>query len=586
MIERKLTTILAADVVGYSRLMAHDEAIALELLKERRAVIDDTILEHNGSVFGSAGDSVIAQFDSPVNAVESAIKFQGKIHALNEVQSAYSNMEFRVGVNIGDVMVSDDNFYGDAVNIAARLEGVGIPGGICVAKTVVDMIAGKLKISFEAAGDLNLKNIDRAVSAFHVIPSKGATRYIDHSDAPKPNMVDAEPGSLAVMLFKSLSTDEEQEYFCEGFSEDLISSLSQFRKLLVMSGNASFSYRDSAKRPVEIGKELGVRYLLEGSVRKLGNRMRISTSLISTAQGQTVWSNKHDIDVNEIFDVQDDLIETIVSTIAGRVEADSVQKISKARPENLGAYDLVLKGLEYHRRSGISRENAEEAYELFDRAVQMEPNYARAYAWRACAMANVAEWSPQRLGEDWLQECINSVNQGLDLDPNDPEVHRILGAIKLVKGEFSAALHHHEKARELCPSDAYIIGRYATMLIYFGKPGKALEEINNAKRIDPFCPDFLFEDEGICHFWLSEFVRSVEAFHKLKVPTRNSLFYAAAAFLKIGEAQQASSYLSEAIAMSNLTVEEFLMTQKYQSEKYIFELRKIYEAVESSSQCI
>ena len=560
--ERKLSTILAADVVGFSKMMAADEEGTLEILKNRRFVIDNSIKEQGGKIFGSAGDSVIAEFDSPVKATECGVQFQSKMQALNDNIAEGQQMIFRVGIHIGDVMVAEDNLFGDAVNIAARLEAEAKPGGLCLSKTVVDIVGGKLKVSFEDAGELELKNIDHPVQAFFVVPSKGATRWVhDNTEGPKVKIQKAEPGSLAVMLFKNLSKDEEQDYFCEGFSEDLISVLSQFRKLVVISGNASFSYRDSNKNPKEIGEDLGVRYMLEGSVRKLGPKMRISSNLIFTESGKTVWSNKFDTTIEEIFDVQDDLIETIVSTLVGRVEADTIHQLATARPDNLGAYETVLQGLEFHRRSGIMEANAEKAVGLFEKAIEIDPNYARAHAWRACSLANLSEWRGNIM--DALPECLSSVTRALEIDPDDPEAHRIMGAIKLMREDFDQATYHHQRARELCPSDPYMIMRYATLLIFLGKPEEALVEITNAKRIDPFCPDMLFEDEGMCYFWLDRLPEAVDTFNKLQIPTRNSLFYLAATHNKIGDIDKASRVLKEAIAMSNLNIEEFVKIQKY-----------------------
>ena len=212
-----------------------------------------------------------------------------------------------------------------------------------------------------------------------------------------------------------------------------------------------------------------------------------------------------DTTIDEIFDIQDELVETIVSTIVGRVEADVIQQLVSARPENLAAYDLVLQGLEPHRRSGVTGEAAEKAFELFGKAIDTDPSYARAYAWRACSMANVAEWYPNRFDDNWIVDCFESVTQALEIDANDPEAHRIMGAIKLQNRDFELAQYHHERARDLCPSDAYIRARYATLLIYLGEPEQALEEIHRAMRVDPFCPDLLFEDEGMSHYWLGNF---------------------------------------------------------------------------------
>ena len=577
--ERKLTTILAADVVGYSKMMTANEESTLRLLRDRRKLIDGIIDEYGGVIFGSAGDSLIAQFESPVRAVESAIQFQNKLQGLNEIDPENQRMVFRVGINIGDVMVADDNLFGDAVNIAARLEAESRPAGICVSKSLVNMIERKLKISFEDAGELTLKNIDYPVKAYFIVPSKNDMRWSTLDEAPIVKLDKAEPGSLAVMLFRNLSKDEEQEYFCEGFSEDLISALSQFRKLLVISGNASFAYRETLKSPTEIGKDLGVRYLLEGSVRKMGSRLRISASLVAAAEGKTVWSNKFDTNLDEIFDVQDELVETLVSTIVGRVEADETQRINAARPDNLDAYDLVLKGLDFHKRGGVRKENAERAVEYFSKAIEADPNYARAYAWQACSTATVVQWEPGCFGENWLDICFENVSRAMEIDPDDAEVHRILGAIRMFRREFDSSLFHHEKARDLCPSDPYIRFKYATLLIYVGNPEKALEEIKTGKRLDPFCPDYLLEDEGICYYWLNRFEESVRSFNKLKVPTRNSLFYLAATHSKNGEAVEAQARLAEAVSVTNLKISDFINTQYYKNEVDSNSLRIVLENI-------
>ena len=565
--ERKLSTIFASDVVGFSKMMAANEEMTLELLQQRRLVIDGVIAEHGGTIFGSAGDSVIAEFASPIKATECAVQMQGKMQAMNEDVPEERKMAFRVGINIGDVMVSQDNLYGDAVNIAARLEAEAKPDGICISKSVLDMVSRKIQVSYQDAGELVLKNIEHPVQAYFVIQKRGAERYVQHTEAPQVKVERTEAGSLAVMLFKNLSKDEEQAYFCEGFSEDLISALSRFRKLTVVSGNASFAYQDKSSSPKEIGRELGVRYILEGSVRKLGPRMRISTSLISADRENTVWSNNFDTTMDEIFDIQDELVETIVSTIVGRVEADALQELTSNRPENLAAYDVVLQGLEYHRRSMTAGENARKAHELFNKAIEIDPNYARAHAWRACSMANTAGWYPDDFDDSWFDDCTASVTRALEIDSNDPEAHRIMGAIKLVTGDFDLATYHHERAVELCPSDAYIRSRYASLLIYLGEPQQALDEIHRAMRVDPFCPDVLFEDEGMGYYWLEDYTNAIESLRKVKVPTRNSLFYLAAALAKAEHTDTASDTLKQAITTMDMTVEGFVSSQGYKNQE-------------------
>ena len=577
--ERKLSTIFASDVVGYSKMMGNNEEKTLETLGERREVIDSAIAEHNGIIFGSAGDSVIAEFGSPVKATECAVQIQGKMKTMNEDIPVDQQMIFRIGINIGDVMVSKDNLFGDAVNVAARLESAAQPSGICVSKTVFDLINQKIRVSFEDAGKLDLKNIVEPIQAYFVIQKKGGVRFNQYEDSPQIKVEKAEQGSLAVMLFKNLSKDEDQAYFCEGFSEDLITVLSKYSKLLVVSGNASFTYRDKSKSPKEIGKELGVRYILEGSVRKLGQKVRIGAKLISADRENTIWSHNFDFTIDEMFDIQDELVETIVSTIVGHVDDEEVKQLVRVKPENHTAYDLVLQGLEYHRKSNVTLENAKKAVEFFDQAIEVDPNCARAHAWRACSLSNYVGWRPDEYGEDWIDQCADSVIRSLEIDQNDHEAHRIMGAISLVRGDFELARHHQERAMELCPSDAYIMGKNAALLVYLGEPEKALEIVQHAMRINPFCPDDLFVDEGMCYFWLGKYSEAVNCFRKMKTPDRESVFYLTASLSKLGEGIKSAETLKQAFKMTDLSVEDFLLTQHYQNPELKQELREILESI-------
>ena len=577
--ERKLSTIFASDVVGYSKMMGNNEEKTLEILGERREVIDRAITDYNGIIFGSAGDSVIAEFGSPVKAAECAVQIQGKMKTMNEDIPEDQQMIFRIGINIGDVMVSKDNLFGDAVNVAARLESAAQPSGICVSKTVFDLINQKIRVSFEDAGKLDLKNIVEPIQAYFVIQKKGGVRYNQYEDSPQIKVEKAEQGSLAVMLFKNLSKDEDQAYFCEGFSEDLITVLSKYSKLLVVSGNASFTYRDKSKSPKEIGKELGVRYILEGSVRKLGQKVRIGAKLISADRENTIWSHNFDFTIDEMFDIQDELVETIVSTIVGHVDDEEVKQLVRVKPENHTAYDLVLQGLEYHRKSNVTVENAKKAVEFFDQAIEVDPNCARAHAWRACSLSNYVGWRPDEYGEDWIDQCADSVIRSLEIDQNDHEAHRIMGAISLVRGDFELARHHQERAMELCPSDAYIMGKNAALLVYLGEPEKALEIVQHAMRINPFCPDDLFVDEGMCYFWLGKYSEAVNCFRKMKTPDRESIFYLTASLSKLGEGIKSAETLKQAFKMTDLSVEDFLLTQHYQNPELKQELREILESI-------
>jgi TolB-like protein/class 3 adenylate cyclase len=577
--DRKLTTIFASDVVGFSKMMGMDEVNTLKILKERREAIDGIIDEHDGIIFGSAGDSVIAEFSSPIRAAEAAVATQLKMKTMNVDQAESDQMTFRVGINIGDVMVSDDNLFGDAVNIAARLEAAAKPAGICVSKTVFDMINRKILVSFEDAGDLELKNIEFPIKAFHVIENKGTPRYTQDSAEIQTQVKEVEPGSVAVMFFKNLSNDDEQEYFCEGFSEDLLSMLSRFNKLVVISSHASFAYREKSKSFKEIGKELGVRYIIHGSVRRLGPKMRINANLVSTENENSIWSNNFDLSVDEVFDVQDQIAEEIVSTIVGRVEADHLNAIKTKRPENMDAYDLILKGLEYAKKGNIIKENTENAVKLFEQAIEAEPSYARAHAWRACSLSNLADWE-ENPDPDMFASAIKSANLALELDPNEPEVHRIMGSIKLwFERDYDMGKYHFEKARELCPSDVFIICRYATMLIYFSEFEKALGELERAKRLDPFSNDLVFGPLALCHYWLGNNDEAIEIFKTIKILNWH-LFYLAAIYLKTGEKELAKEKLKEAKAVSGMDINQFIDSQPYTKEELAKSLRDVLKTID------
>ena len=579
--ERQLRTILAMDVVGFSKMMADDEEKTLRILTKRRELVDGVISDYGGRIFNTAGDSVVAEFSSPVKAAECAVQIQNKNSTTNKDSQDEELMIFRAGINMGDIMITQDNLYGDAINIAARLEASAMPDGICISQNVFDMINLKIRVSYEDAGELELKNIGRPVKAFHIVPCKGATRGLQHSEEkPQIKIEKAEAGSLAVMLFKNLSNDEEQDYFCEGLSDDLISALSRYKKLVVVSSNASFSYKGKNKLPKEIGNELGVRYILEGKVRKLGPKIRITASLVAAETGTNLWSNNFDTTIDEIFDIQDELVGTIVTTIVGNVEKDHIKQLSHSKPENMKAYDLVLRGLEHHKRSSVSAENNKKALELFNKAIEVDPTYARAHAWKCCSLGNNAEWFPEEMGENWMEEAFSSVNKALELDPNDPEAHRIMGAVKLLfEGDMDTAIFHHQKAIEICPSDTFHIARYALLLVYLGEPENGLEEIKKAMRIDPFCSDLMFEVQGTCFFWLKNYADAINSYKKLKIDTRDSLFYTAASLKKLGKEEQASNILKQAISTLNMPIEKFLGSQPFKSEDNKKELKEILELI-------
>ena len=300
--------------------------------------------------------------------------------------------------------------------------------------------------------------------------------------------------------------------------------------------------------------------------------MRINANLVSTENEKSIWSNNFDLKVEEVFDVQDKIAEEIVSTIVGRVEADALDNIKTKRPDNMDSYDLVLQGLEYAKKGNVMKENTQKAVELFEKAIEIEPSYARAHAWRACTLSNLADWE-ESPDPKIFENALESAKLALELDSNEPEVHRIMGALKLwFERDHEMARYHFEKARELCPSDVFIISRYAIMLIYFAEFDKALEELERAKRLDPFSHDLLFGPEAICHYWLNNPKDALQTFKKVKVK-KNYLFYIALAHKKSGDNDKASENLKEAYALTGMDNDSFVGSQPFKDQEFILKLK-------------
>ena len=579
---RKFTTVLALDVVGFSKLMSLDEDRTLMNLQARRKIIDPLIEQKGGRIFNTAGDSVLAEFPNPVDAVECGVQIQNKSVSINSQSEEADKMSYRIGLNMGEVLVSDGDLFGDAVNVAARLEAQAIADGLCISQSIFDLVNMKVKVSYEDAGELHLKNISQPVRAYNVLKCKGATRGLVSADAePKVTVASAEAGSLAVMLFKNLSNDEEQEYFCEGFSEDLISALSRHKSLLVIASNASFSYSIKEKSAAQIGTEMGVRYLVEGKVRKMGQKMRISASLLSAEEENVIWSQNFDTTLDEIFDVQDEIVATIVAMLVGKVESDQVKKLANKKPDVMEAYDLVLQGLEFHRKSSVSAENNKKALSLFTKATEVDPNYARAFAWKTCSLANNSEWFADDMPDGWMEDMFSSVNRAMEIDPDDPEAHRILGAVKLLfEGDMEKAIFHHKKAIEICPSDTFHLARYSVLLSYLGKPEDAMEQIDKALRINPFGSDLMFETKGVCAYLLEDYEAAISTFKNMQIETRVSLFYSAACYGVLGKTDLAKDRLSLAKNESGMDIDKFVATQLYQSDEISNKLKSNLLSIE------
>ncbi|TMH25985.1 MAG: adenylate/guanylate cyclase domain-containing protein, partial [Betaproteobacteria bacterium] len=380
--ERRLVAVLAADVAGYSRLMGADEEGTLAQLKAiRKTLVDPTIAAHRGRIVKTTGDGMLVEFASAVDAARGASEVQRGMAKQNTNVPQDARIEFRIGIHVGDIMIDDNDIFGDGVNIAARLEGIAEPGGICVSDDAQRQIRGKIDLAFDDMGPQSLKNIAEPMRAWRLQIDRDCSPTLPKRavvEAAQPLALPDKP-SIAVLPFQNMSGDPEQEYFADGMVEDIITALSRFKSLFVIARNSSFTYKGNAVDIKQVGRELGVRYVLEGSVRRAGGSVRITAQLIEVAQNEHLWAEKLDGDLSDIFALQDTLTMKIVSSVSNRLEQAEIDKVNSKPTALLDAYDLYLKGValvRYDRRF-------DEAYDVFAKAFALDPNYAAAYAMAA-----------------------------------------------------------------------------------------------------------------------------------------------------------------------------------------------------------
>jgi TolB-like protein len=369
---RRLAAIVAADVAGYSRLMGLDEARTAQALREHRAAVDPIVARFGGRIVKTTGDGVLLEFPSVVAAVECSVNVQKVMAQRNEHVPEDRRILFRVGINVGDELVQGDDILGDGVNVAARLEGIAEPGGVCVSDDVYRHVSGKLDVSFEDMGDQQLKNIARPVRVYSARIGEVAS---SHLGTPTLSLPDRP--SIAVLPFQNMSGDPEQEYFADGVVEDIITALSRFKSLFVIARNSSFTYKGKTVDVKQVGRELGVRYVLEGSVRKSGNRVRITGQLVDTAVGAHLWADRFDGGLGDIFDLQDQVTTSVVGAIAPAVEQAEIERAKRKPTENLDAYDYYLRGMASMYR--WTKEGFSEALQLFYKAIELDRAFASAY---------------------------------------------------------------------------------------------------------------------------------------------------------------------------------------------------------------
>jgi len=457
---RKLAAILVADLVGFSKKMGADEDRTLRNLKACRVIIDNAIAGNHGRIFGSAGDSVIAEFASPVDAIVAAVEFQRNLHDRNGSVPSEDQMQFRVGLNLGDVIAEGDNLFGDGVNVAARLEPLAEPGSILVSGKFHEEVRRKLDLGFVDKGSREMKNIEDPVPTFKVLLGVEG----EEETAPAPSAPPAPPPkaaaqvkvpAIAVLPFTNMGGDPEQEYFADGITEDIITNLSLWRTFPVISRNSSFAFRGQGQNLKQVATELGTRYIVEGSVRKGGNRVRITAQLIDADEDHHLWSEKWDRTLEDIFDVQDEVSEAIARRVAPSVTGHEQNRLSRKRPENLSAWEEYLQGLRcFHERQRTDREDPglTEAHRHFEKAVELDPAFSDAYAYLSiCGAWELAQYLTDD-PEETSKQMMAHAGKAETLNPESPLALVSIATNCFMQGDHLAARDYAQRAVRFNPS--------------------------------------------------------------------------------------------------------------------------------------
>ncbi len=504
-VERKLTTILAADVVGYSRLMGEDEAGTLARLKSlRKELVQPKITGGRGRIVKLMGDGLLAEFPSVVEAVRCAVDIQQDMMGRETDLPDERRIRLRIGVNLGDIIVEGSDIYGDGVNVAARLEGLAEPGGICISGKVYEEVRNKLPTAFEDLGEQEVKNIREPIRVY---------RWTDAAVDPMPGMAGTEGAlplpdkpSIAVLPFDNMSGDPEQEYFGDGLAEDIITTLSKISSLFVIARNSSFAFKGKSIDVRSIAADLGVRYVLEGSVRKSANRLRINAQLIDASDGHHLWAERYDRELADIFDIQDEMTREIVSALRLKLSDGEQAQIWLRGTENIVAWTSAMQALELVMQ-GSPAENAQ-ARQLFERALAEDAGYTLALAWIGKTHYFDIRFGFSASPEESLAKASQIGEQALRQNPNEAYAHQLVSLVRSSQGRYEDAVAEARIAVSLSPNDAYIKLGLARVLINAGHPEEGDVHMREAMRLNPFHHTYYF---GVLANALEQLGRDAEA---------------------------------------------------------------------------
>jgi adenylate cyclase len=543
--KRKLTAILSADVVGYSRLMGEDEDTTVQTLTTYRDVISSLIKDHKGRVVDSPGDNILAEFVSVVNSLRCAWDVQQEIKSRNADLPENRRMNFRIGINLGDVIEEEDRIYGDGVNIAARLEGLAEEGGICISGTAYDQVKNKLPFRYEYQGEQVAKNIKEPIRVYKVLIEKDVDELILDKKLELPDKP-----SIAVLPFKNLSDDPRQEFFSDGFTEDIITTLAKIPRMFVIARESSFTFKGKSVKIQGIGRDLGVRYVLEGSIQKFGDQIRITAQLIDATNGHHLWAEKYDRELKDIFAMRDEISMKIATVLQVKLTLGESANWGP-ETESFEAYIKVMQSLEHFRRMTpddniLSRQKAKEALDL-------DPNYSSATEMFAWTLLMDGVFGTSKTPEKSIEQAFELAQKVLDRGDSDAGAHFLIGYAYSLKGQFDKAISELEIARDLFPNNAEINAGLGMVLNVAGKPEEAINVLKNAIRLNPIPPGWYLGRLGDAYRLKGQYEKAVHEYKKaiqLQPDDMISHLNLAVCYVKLGREEDANAEAAEVLRIN------------------------------------
>jgi len=575
--KRKLTAILSADVKGYSRLMGENEAETVRTLTSYRKIMAELIQQHRGRVVDAPGDNILAEFASVLDAVQCSVQAQKELKSRNAEIPESRRMEFRIGVNLGDVIEEGERIYGDGVNIAARIESMAEGGGICISGTVYEHIERKLQLKYHDLGEHTVKNITKPVRVYSIrmedqsLPTRAEVASTGRMGFPLP-----ERPSIAVLPFDNLSGDSDQEYLADGITENIITVLSNVPAMFVIARNSTFTYKGKAVKVQRVAEDLGVHYVLEGSVQKSGSRVRVTAQLIDAIKGHHLWADRYDRDLQDVFALQDEITLRILAALQVKLAHGQEAQIQGRSTDNLAAWGHFVRGISFFER--FTEEDNTKAQELFERAVELDSKYAAAWTMLGWTHCIDAWYGFSQSPKESFEQAVKLAQKSLELDKADPDIYSLLAGIHLFQGQHEQAIAEGKKAISLRPNDACNLALLAQTFSFSGRSDEAIELIKRAMRLNPYYPEWYLGILGQSYRVSGQYEGAITTYDELLERRRKSgastvqtLLGLILAYMAIGKEDEALNHAAEVLRTDPTFSLEWLRQSNFFKDRALLE---------------